>query len=77
MYGAAKATRMRRTPFELIVIVIVIARMARNVLRNEHEPCQMVNSYSFGSRFGTVRLGHYGVDTRRGWPLEMLEATLD
>ncbi len=38
-------TRRRRTLFKLIVIVI--ARMPRNDLPNEHESCQMVNSYSF------------------------------
>ncbi len=50
---------MRRTLFELIVIVIVIARMTRNDPPNKHESCRMVNSRSSGSRFGTaVRLGH-------------------
>ncbi len=48
-------TRMRRTLFELIIIVIVIARMTRN---DPLTKTWMVNSSSFGSRFGTVRLGY-------------------
>ncbi len=39
-------------------IVIVIARMTRN--NQEWPGTWMVNSSSFGSRFGTVRLGHTG-----------------
>ncbi len=57
-YQPAEATWMRRTLFEWIVIVIVIARMTRNDQEWSPEQTQIVNSSSFGSRFGTLRLGH-------------------
>ncbi len=60
-YWVAEVTHMRRTLFELIVIVIVIARMTRNDPPNEHESCWIVNSYSFGSRFSTMRFGHNSI----------------
>ncbi len=58
-YQPAEATRTRRTLFELIVIVIVIARMSKNDQEWSLEQTRIVNSSSFGSRFGTVGLGHY------------------
>ncbi len=58
-YRPAEATRMRRTLFELIVIVIVIARMTKNDQEWSLEQTRIVNSSSFGSRFGSVGLGHY------------------
>ncbi len=56
LYWPAEATRMRRTLFELIVIVI--ARMTRNDQEWSPEQTRIVNSCSFGSRFGPVGLGH-------------------
>ncbi len=58
-YWPAEATRTRRTLFELIVIVIVIARMTRNDQEWSPEQTRIVNSSSFGSRFGTVGLVQY------------------
>ncbi len=55
-YRPAEATWTRRTLFELIVIVIVITRMTRNDQEWSPEQTRIVNSSSFGSRFGTVRL---------------------
>ncbi len=71
-YQPAEAIRTRRTLFELIVIVIVIARMTRNDQEWSLEQTRIVNSSSFGSRFGTVGLGHYSLTThpalyRGGW----------
>ncbi len=51
------ATRVRRTLFEWIVIVIVIARMTMNDQEWSLEPTWMVDSCSFGDRFGTVERG--------------------
>ncbi len=51
-------TRMRRTLFQLIVIVIVIARMAKNDQEWSLEQTRIVNSSSFRSRFSTVGLWH-------------------
>ncbi len=56
-YWPAEAIRTRRTLFKLIVIVI--ARMTRNDQEWSPEQTWIVNSSSFGSRFGTVGLGHY------------------
>ncbi len=52
------STRMRRTLFEWIVIVIVIARMTTNDQEWSLEPTRMVDSCSFGDIFGTVGLVH-------------------
>ncbi len=52
------ATRTRRTLFEWIVIVIVIARMTTNDQEWSLEPTQMVDSCSFWDRLGTVGLGY-------------------
>ncbi len=57
------ATCTRRTLFEWIVIVFVIARMTTNDQEWSLEPTRMVNSCSFGDRFGTVGLGHYKCST--------------
>ncbi len=53
-YRPAEATRTRRILFQLIVI----AWMTRNDQEWSLEQTQIVNSSSFGSRFGTVGLGH-------------------
>ncbi len=53
------ATLTRRTLFEWIVIVIVIARMTTNDQEWSLEPTRIVNLCSFGDRFWTVGLGHY------------------
>ncbi len=58
-YWPAEATRTRRTLFELIVIVTVIAGMTKNDQGWSLEQTRIVNSSSFGSRFGAVALGHY------------------
>ncbi len=52
------ATHTRRTLFEWIVIVIVIALMTSNDQEWSLEPTRMVDSCWFGDRFGTVGLGH-------------------
>ncbi len=52
------ATRTRRTLFEWIVIVIIIAQMTTNDQEWSLEPTWMVDSCLFGDRFGTVGLGH-------------------
>ncbi len=44
----AEATRTRRTLFESIVIVIVIARMTTNDQEWSLEPTRMIDSCSFG-----------------------------